>query len=206
VILLSYDVSFDGMTPDSSDEGLFASIGHEKTQELFDLVHDDPAKAVEPLRSLLDAHPGSQTLVQWLGAALNATGEIAGYQRLAELNYQNHPTYLFARLDYYRSLLQHGQLERVEELLDKNFDLKFMYPERNVFHISEVLAFNAFMIEFWIRKGELDHAKPHLEIMTKLMPDASLTQGCTDLLERAMFMHRLKQRAKKLLGAGILPI
>ena len=49
------------------------------------------------------------------------------------------PDYLFGRLAYARDCLERGDLDKVSEIFEGKFDLKLLYPDRERFHVSEVL-------------------------------------------------------------------
>ena len=36
--------------------------------------------------------------------------------------------------------LQKGEIEKIPEIFDNKFDLKMLYPNRNIFHISEYVT------------------------------------------------------------------
>jgi hypothetical protein len=47
-------------------------------------------------------------------------------------------------------------------IFDNKFDLKLLYPHRTTFHVSEYLAFASIMVEYYMRIGEHDAARPSL--------------------------------------------
>jgi hypothetical protein len=191
--LLSYDIVSEPGHPDVPTDQNINLIDPARLDAVGALLYDDPAKAIEPIRQLLDEYPRTQTLTQWLASALALTDQTEAADRLIKLNYRDHPDYLFARLDYIKLLLRRGELSQAEQLLDRKFELKLMYPLRNTFHLSEVMAFNSLMVEFFIRKGELEVAKLYLESLEKLESDHPLTEECRHRLESALLLQKLKQ-------------
>jgi hypothetical protein len=58
------------------------------------------------------------------------------------LNFKKYPDYLFARLNYASILLLKGKFKEIPKLFNSKFDLKQFCPNRDTFHISEVLSFH----------------------------------------------------------------
>ncbi len=206
LLSLSYKVSFEPLANPPPEQKLMDVFDEDRLEELFDLVHDDPATAVEQLRREREKYPGIPTLAQWLVTALYATGQTNLADLLVEENFSRHPDYLFARLDYFKMLLHRGETEAVERLLDQKLDLKLMYPHRDIFHVTELTAFCAFMIEYSIRKGEVDRAEPYFKILEELKPDSPGTQTYRQLIDNALLLHRITRMGKRIFGARAKPL
>lgn len=86
------------------------------------------------------------------------------------------PTYLFGLTEYGKYLLRRGEHDRISELLNGNFSLETLYPERDVFHITEVSAFYSLMIEYFLNKKDILQAKIYFKILDKLIPDEQITK------------------------------
>jgi hypothetical protein len=201
VVWLSYTVSFEPLKNPPPEQKLMDVFDDDRIAELFDLVHTDPKTAVEQLHQEREKHPGIPTLAQWLATALYATNQKNHADQLVEETFSRHPNYLFARLDYFKMLLHRGEVAAVEKLLDRKGDLKLMYPDRDIFHVTEVKALAAFMIEFLIRKGQTDRAEIYVEILEKLAPDDPGVEEYQQLVNTAIRLQRFKQQTKKLVIA-----
>src|SRR5690554_660432 len=62
---------------------------------------------------------------------------------------EQHPDYLFAKINLAQEFLQNEQLEKVTELLGKGIEIKQIYPDRNEFHITEVTAVLGVAIQYY---------------------------------------------------------
>ncbi len=81
------------------------------------------------------------------------------------------PDYLFARINTAYQYLRKNEFDKVMEIFDGKLELKALYPNRDVFHISEVIAFFSLTTEFYLRKGEVDLAERVYEMLEKLDPE-----------------------------------
>lgn len=71
------------------------------------------------------------------------------------------PNYLFGKLALAQRLIAHRKLEEVPALFGQQFSLKAIYPERDTFHISEMVAFHTLMCLYFMEKEDLFSAMTH---------------------------------------------
>jgi predicted Zn-dependent protease len=94
VQLLSYDISYDAIPqPKCSLDGLLST---EERERLFAQTTDAPAAALRRLNELLARAPDSPILLNWLGRCHSCLGDEEQAERVARLNFQRNPDYLFA--------------------------------------------------------------------------------------------------------------
>ncbi len=144
--------------------------------ELHELTMTRPAKAVPRLESLVDKYPQIPVLKNWLSAAYGLTDRDAESDAMGERLWREHPDYLFARIHKAQVHLRRGELNEVPKVFGDKLDLKMMYPHRNVFHISEVVALYNVLAEWCYRKGEGDKAMMYLDHLEELAPDHPVTE------------------------------
>ena len=202
VRVLSYDITSDALPqPRRSLDGLLTLDKHE---QLFHLTAEDPAAAIPKIEELLERAPDAPVLLNWLGRAHSLLGHDEKVDELALRNFQRNPDYLFARINYAQRALSRGELEQIPLILDKKYDLKLLYPERSVFHVSEYLAFASLMGEFYVRTGEQEAAERTLETMEKIDPDHEVTCRLRDVVETSgllqVFRRVLGMKRRKRLG------
>ena len=68
-------------------------------------------------------------------------------------------------MNYAEFLLQDGRLKEISAVLGGHFSLTQMYPHRDVFHISEVVAFYSFLGRYRVTEGDLDQAESILRFL-----------------------------------------
>ncbi len=77
------------------------------------------------------------------------------------------PDYLFAKTLKAEILLseEKGDLDRVAELLGgEEFSLNKLYPDKHLFHVSEVLTYYGLVIRYYLKKDNIDKAKSFLRL------------------------------------------
>jgi tetratricopeptide (TPR) repeat protein len=203
--LLSYGITVEPL--DLAREkipGLDAAL-MDIREQLFEDVHHNPKAAIPVLRRLLEQFPNAPMLLNWLSAVMGATGDIEECNRLAQQNFEANPNYLFARLDYAQIRLQEGDLDAVDEILDHKFDLKLLYPERDVFHLSEYRAFCGLLIPYYIRRGEFRPAQLMFDTLEQLEPDGEVTRRLRSAVEGSFLLEMARRVAGFALRRGKLP-
>lgn len=165
--------------------------------ELHELTVTNPAEAVPRLEHLIEKYPQIPVLKNWLSVAYQQTGREAESDAMGERLWREHPDYLFARISRAQVHLRRGELEKVSEVFGGKFDLKLMYPHRNVFHISEVVALYNVLGEWWCRKGEPDKAMIYLDSLQELAPDHPVTERLELLLMPQILEQAIKQMAAR---------
>jgi tetratricopeptide (TPR) repeat protein len=205
VKLVSYDITFEPLElADQKTAGLEEALGDTREQ-LFEDVHENPKAAIPVLERLLEQFPSEPMLLNWLSAALTRAGDFDASTRIARQNFEANPHYLFARLNYAQVRLQEGDLAAVEEILERKFDLKLLYPERDVFHVSEYRALCGLMIPYWIRKGEFKAARLLFETLEQFEPDGEVTQKLRSAVEGSVLLEAVRKLADFSLRKGRLP-
>jgi len=165
---------------------------HGTPLELREQLHIDlissPAAAISKMEPLLEQFPNSRMLLNWLQTAYATTGQMEKSDALIRRSYESHPTYLFARMNYCRLLMREDKLDEVKRLMEGKWDLKSMYPHRNVFHVSEFVAFASMAVEFYIRTRQMEAAISTYETLNKIAPDHPATRQIMKMFERLVTM------------------
>jgi hypothetical protein len=172
--------------PDPALEG----IGDDERDRIRDELEDDPAAAVARIELLLPRYHDSPTLLNWLAAAYNRLGRVDKSEELARLNYERNPKYLFARVNWAEICLRDGDLDAVAAIFENKFDLKLLYPHRDVFHLSEFVGFASVIIPYLAQTGETEAAEKMFDVMKQIAPDHPATQSV-----KSFFASTILQRA-----------
>lgn len=200
VQLVSYDITYEPVhLPEEVDPGL-GSLDERERDELYEQVYTDPRAVIEKLEALLKAFPDSRTLSNWLAMAYQGANDFANVERVTRELYARHPDYLFARTAMAQLLLKNGELDQIPKLFDEKFDLKMMYPHRNVFHITEVLAFCDLMVEFLMRTNRRRQAEVYFEIMDEMAPDHPLTKRAREVIMGSQLLQLIRNMSRRLRG------
>jgi hypothetical protein len=150
---------------------------------LHDEVGNDPKSAIPKLVELLNRFPRSRVLMNWLTMAYQRVGEKEEVKRLVKLSYELHPEYLFSRTNYASLLLHEGKAEEAADVMEHKWDLKAMYPYRDVFHESEFISFCQVAFRYFVVTGETEQARSLYNLLQQWGPDYPLTSHMKKVLE-----------------------
>ena len=110
-------------------------------------------------------------IYNYLSYAYQSKGDRENGRWWIEECYRRFPDYLFARVNMALLYLSKNEYQRAEEIFAGKFDLKSLYPEREVFHIGEVTAFYHVVIKLYQAQGRLVEAEKLTESVVNLAPD-----------------------------------
>jgi tetratricopeptide (TPR) repeat protein len=147
----------------------------EQMEKLYDTAQTMPGSAIKELQELLSKYPHIPQIYNYLYAAYMHAGEKTKAMQIMKRNYNENPTYLFARLNYTDYLVESGELEKVADVYNNNFDLKKLYPDRDVFHITEVTSFFGVIGYYYVMIGEYKEARKCLRVLSAISPHHGYT-------------------------------
>lgn len=154
-----------------------------RIQHLYALKNSEPEQAIRELMVLREQYPHIPTLYNYLAQAYFLLNDIENAEKITLEECRKFPDYLFARLDYVRLCLIKGELEKIPEIFE-TFLLQKLYPERSVFHISEVLNFNYLMAIYFIKIGNTITANAYYQEMKYFAPEDRMTKQLATRLKR----------------------
>ena len=170
LVFLEYEITDEPI--DKTD----APIPKEEIKHLYFLVFNEPKEAIKKLGELIKKYPDFPVLYNYLANAYQTTGQLVESYKVAKENYLRNPDYLFAKLNYARICVHHGELDKIPEIFDNKFDLKLLYPHRNQFHISEYVGFAHIMALYFWEKGDRNTAHLYYNNLKEIAPDHPSTK------------------------------
>jgi tetratricopeptide (TPR) repeat protein len=202
--ILSYTISAEPIQlPQEANASLWDALGEDERAVIHAQVNNDPRRAIERLEPLLQRFPDAPMLLNWLSAAYTNLGDEDKAEELIRLNYQRNPGYLFARANYAQICLARDDLERVREIFKEGFDLKLLYPHRDVFHVTEFTAFAAVAVEYFVRTGEWKAAESLFGALEQIVPDHPATRQLRAVMVRSVFTRALDRLRRGFLRGGL---
>ena len=79
-------------------------------------------------------------------------------QKYTQLVVAQHPDYLFGKIEQASQAIERKDVEKVPIFLGKRLELKDLYPEKEVFHVSEFEHFEYTVIRYFIETGKTEEA------------------------------------------------
>ncbi len=112
------------------------------------------------------------------------------------------PDYLFSKLNYAEICLKEGNYEKVPEILEGKYDLKSLYPERDLFHITEVVYFMGVVGTCFAIMDMEEQARVYYNSLKKLAPDDQYTESLEKYLDAKTVQKALDVLARRADGHG----
>ncbi len=173
----------------------------EEVAELGKLAELESAQAILPLLKLTKKYSHVPIFYNFLSVAYERSGQLEKAYASVEEVYRKHPDYLFAKTNYAFLCLKYNQLDLIPDMFDRQYDLKLLYPYRNVFHITEVISFTRVMALYHQAIGQTKIARDYYEILRALDADGWLSEEVQTTLYPSLLRRFIKlfQRKQKLL-------
>lgn len=170
-------------------------------------MFEDPASLVGELEGLVAKHPTIPILRNHLAGALQASGDIDRAASMLEETARRFPDYLFGFANWVIWLLQEQRLDEARALLEPEGGPARMTfvaydPQREVFHLTEVVAYTAMVGHYLLSTGRRREAERCLSMCLDLAPDHPQTLALEDRVEGVRVLEVVRQGVAKLLERG----
>ena len=168
----------------------------DEMQSLFEKVQQSPGSIIKRLEELITKYPKVPKLYNFISIAYSRLNDTVKSKHYVEENYLNNPDYLFAKLNYAEIFIIEGNHEKIPEILDNKFDIKALYPERDVFHISEVIGFMGIAGCYFAMAGY----KKQAELFYRSLEDLAPGHPYAKRIEQYLLMNSVSSGVNKLKG------
>jgi len=81
----------------------------------------------------------------------------------------------------------------MNRIFEQKYDLKSLYPDRKVFHISEFLSFMGIWAVYYYKKGEKNLAKKYYQIMKEVDSSHPLTKSIKRQIHPPLLLRLLEK-------------
>ncbi|MCU0390958.1 MAG: hypothetical protein MUE81_07560 [Thermoflexibacter sp.] len=153
---------------------------------------------LDKLEILVKSYPHLPTLKNYLTMCYLHHKKNDKALQLAHATIEQHPDYLFGKLTLGKILLQDEKMDEVEQLLKDCHEITDLAPNRKEFHISEVEKFNALMIEYYLKKENMEAANSRLNFLKKLSPNSHQLEYLEDLANYTKLTINMKNMQEKM--------
>jgi tetratricopeptide (TPR) repeat protein len=167
----------------------------------------DPQRAVRIYKNLLKKYPGQHTILNNLACHYTDLGKDQEAQEIFEKNVKDHPSYTFSRVALGLLYLKHNKTDKIPEVLGNRYEISFVWPDRKIFHLTEVLGFNFLVGSYYWDIDNIDQAKQYLRMIKNLDPNSieakelekriEMKEGTDDLRKILEVMKSYKFRKRK---------
>lgn len=177
---LEYEITYDPIQ--NQDVNKLPREIQDQLEDIYYMALEEPEKAIEVIKGLIDKYPNVPELYNYLCSAYSQIDDNVNAEKVALLNYNKNPDYLFAKINYAQVCLLKREFEKIPEIFDNKYDLKLLYPKRNRFHISEYVAFTAVVGEYLANIGKSETSKIYLDMLQKFAPEHKFTKRLERIL------------------------
>jgi tetratricopeptide (TPR) repeat protein len=167
-----------------------------------------PREIIPELLDMIERFPDIPVLYNYLVNAYKAIGDLPKSDSLTIQLHRQFPDYLFGRANYAIQLLESRQIERAGEVLDGKFSVGELYPDRKIFHVSEITAFNYPAGLYLALKGRHGEARKVFLELLSVAPNFPITKILAEALHEMHAFDDVKegsQELRDLIQAGYTP-
>ena len=129
----------------------------------------------EKLKELTEQYPQIPHFKNYLSAYYQEIGEMDKANEVNDIVLSEHPDYLFGKINLAGKLISEGELDKIPEILGQEMELHALYPQRDTFHISEVISFYQVMARYYLAKEDLEGLEQCSEFLHEVAPDSEVT-------------------------------
>lgn len=170
-----------------------------------EIKEKNPKQAAATLKALIEQYPDEPKLYNFLFVAYKRLGEHADAQRVLQETLARFPDYLFSRIALANEYLLRGEPEKIPGIFGGHFDLKSLYPDRQRFHVAEVLAFHGIVARYFHALGNREQAQHSHDLMCQIAPEDAATLHVGRILKSSRFGNWLQNKIQRLLWGGAGP-
>ena len=163
-------------------------------EKMFDQAKQGRRGVVERIKKYIKKYPKETALKNYLYVALRMRDKDQEAYKVLEQTIEQHPDYVFGKINLAGRYIEEEEFDKVPELLGEHMDIKILYPERDVFHFTEVHSFLKIAALYYLGIGDIERAENRLELMDKMDED----HPDTKFIAAEVLMERMKIAQKRL--------
>lgn len=137
-------------------------------QDLYYEVQDKEKGIVNKLLKTIKKYPQVPQFKNYLTVAYNLSGNPRKAYECNNWILKEHPDYFFGRVNLAAQYFEQKEYDKIPEVMGDLMEIKALYPDRKVFHVSEVMAFNKLAVAYFSAIGNLEAAESRFEIMERI--------------------------------------
>ncbi len=180
LVHLEYDIVYDALQHKSLKK-LPKNVRNRIGDIYYKTVHQ-PKSILPELEQLATRYPNVPVILNYLSAAYSRIGQSEKAEKVSLKNYKMHPNYLFSRINYAQICFNKKEYDKLPKIFNNKFELKLLHPERNKFHYSEFVSFNAIICRYFIATDQIVKAKATFNLLQTVAPKDAATKELKKIL------------------------
>lgn len=142
-------------------------------EKLYTIALKGKESGIKKLHRVIEKHPRNPQLKNFLSVLYVNRGNTEKSREVNNWIIAEHPNYLFGKINLALEYYSNDEVGKMPEILGEGFNLKTLYPERDTFHIVEIMAMLKAAVFYYGGIGDLDQAELRLDMMEELDPESN---------------------------------
>jgi Protein of unknown function (DUF1186)/SEC-C motif len=160
-----------------------AAISDDEVERIHAMVTSGNNAAIPRLERLIKQFPEWPTLKNYLKNAYEMQGRNRQARQVHQEILKCHPDYLFGKIESARVAIKEKKLELAREILGKDLDLQKLYPDREIFHITELKNYYYVVAFLYLEENKNQKAIGlHAALGELLSEDDEMVENLRDLI------------------------
>ncbi len=155
-------------------------------------------KAIKDLEALIKKYPSCYEVHNLLTYSYIRKRRIKKADQSIFNSYQSNPKHLLARINYADFLLRKKRVKDFEKLFQNTFDLRNLYPERQVFSVQEFIGFMTNLGFYYLIKKNENLAERYHYLASRIAPNDSKVRCLRKKLYHKPWYKRLYFKIKNI--------
>lgn len=150
----------------------------ERFKEISESVNEGKTDFKLYLKELLpikERNPKEKRIYNLISVCYSQLGQNRKAIEIVQETYRLFPDYLFAKTSMMRMAFHENNHQKYLDYFGKSFDLQTLYPDREIFHISEALDFYNVAGSYLARENKFYLARQYLKFLYSLSPNNEVT-------------------------------
>lgn len=188
---ITYKISYN--TPLQNKKQGITNSAKNLLEELCSDIGKGKKSTIKRLQRAIKKYPKVPQFKNYLSKEYLAAGNELMSLEVTNQTLSEHPDYLFGKINKAHAHIERGETFLVPELLGEAMNLQTLYPERDEFHIDEVLNFYSTTVFYFLEVGDREQAVRRLDLLDQLDPEAHATQ----LARNRLMMYDMTENLHK---------
>jgi tetratricopeptide (TPR) repeat protein len=185
--------------PELADHKLkYSAEIEEILQEAYFLAQKAKPQSFNKLSRLIERYPHIPAFKNYLMVFYANRGKADKARAMNERIVREHPDYLHGKLNLASSYIDKEQYDKALEILGETLELKYFYPNREVFHFNEFESYNGVVIQYLTATDRLDEAADRLDMLEKAFPSSVHIPQLRMQITSKRMSRQLERRRQKM--------
>ncbi len=148
-------------------------------------------RSIEKLKMLINENPNVPALYNFLYYSYKLNGKTKHAKEVNKELEGKFPDYLFGKIGLAHEHLNNEEYEKIPPLLKREkFDLRELYPNRELFHRSEVRGYHGIVCDYLLKTGDLESAQKHFEYLQEIDRNHEVVRHLSEKLTYQRFLKK----------------